>query len=310
MANVAAPGSPLEGVGGAGNTRPTASIAARIGRTGADWLPALPLLLVAFALLVLPTAALVVDSFRDDAGRWTLAAWNETLNRRGDRRAIATSLRLGVVSATIAAAVGAPLAWLISRMATAGRSTWLALLNVAANFGGIGLAFGYVAALGTFGMVTLALRQIGLGFSPPASASFPGLVIAYAYTNVPLFVLLTLPAMGLVRREWMEAAEVAAATRFQFWRFVGVPVLTPFLAAGWLLIFTWSIGIYGLAYALAGTGATAQLRLMTLQIGVALNSSATGQDRAAVLAVLLLLFATASLITYRLTLRWALRWFA
>ncbi len=310
MASVGASGASLDGVGPAANTRPPGSITARLGSGLADWLPALPLLLMAFALLVLPTAMLVVESFRDDAGRWTLEFWNETLHRRGDRRAIATSLRLGVVSATIAVVVGAPLAWLISRMATARRSTWLALLNVAANFGGIGLAFGYAAALGTYGMVTLAVREFGVGFSPPASASFLGLVIAYAYTNVPLFVLLTLPAMGLVRRDWMDAAEVAAATRFQFWRSVGVPILTPFLAAGWLLIFTWSIGIYGVAYALAGTGATSQLRLMTLQIGIALNSSATGQERAAVMAVLLLLFATASLLTYRLMLRRALRWFS
>jgi putative spermidine/putrescine transport system permease protein len=115
--------------------------------------------------------------------------------------------------------------------------------------------------------------------------------------------------MGILRTDWMEAAEVSAASRFQFWRYVGLPILVPFLAAGWVLIFTWSIGIYGLAFALVGGSGTSSIRLITLQIGFALNSAAGSPYRAAVHAVLLLLFATVSLTAYRLILRRALRWF-
>jgi putative spermidine/putrescine transport system permease protein len=108
----------------------------------------------------------------------------------------------------------------------------------------------------------------------------------------------------------MEAAETAAATPWQFWRYVGLPVLTPFLAAGWVLIFTWSVGIYGLAYAMGGTAIqTGKLRLITTQIGLTLDTGTGKEGRAFVLAVLLLLFATGTLILYRLLLRRALRWF-
>jgi putative spermidine/putrescine transport system permease protein len=259
-------------------------------------------------MLVAPTVMILAQSLRSEAGHWTLQAWSETLQRRGDQRAIVTSIGLGLVCATISLLVGAPLGWFLSRMVARWRASWLSLLNVSANFGGIGLAFGFTAALGTYGMVTLLLQEIGLGASPPSPASFLGLVIGYVYTNVPLFVLLTLPAMGVVQRDVMEAGAVLGATRWQFWRFLGLPVLMPFLAAGWLLIFTWSIGIYGLAYALAGSSATGQLRLMTLQIGLALNSAAGSQERAAVMAALLLLIATVSHCVYRLTVRKALQW--
>ena len=195
-------------------------------------------------------------------------------------------------------------------MITARRSVWLALLNVAANFGGIGLAFGYIAALGTYGMVTLAMHDLGIPFDPPEIGSIASLVLAYLYTNVPLFVLLTLPAMAIVRQEWLEAAEVSAASRWQFWRYVGLPILTPFLFAGWILIFTWSIGIYGLAYAMGGTALeTGKLRLITIQIGLTLNTGAGREERSYVLAVVLLLLATVSLLAYRFIMRWALRWF-
>jgi putative spermidine/putrescine transport system permease protein len=276
----------------------------------AAWLPALPLLLLAGALLVAPTVQLIVQSLRGSTGHWTLQFWREALASNGVKRSIRTSVDLGVICATVALVVGGPLAWFISRMVTLRRSLWLALLNVAANFGGIGLAFGYIAALGTFGMVTLAMKNVGLPFQAPEMGTSTSLVLAYSYTNVPLFVLLTLPAMAILRTEWLEAAEVSAATRWQFWRYVGLPILTPFLAAGWLLIFTWSIGIYGLAYAMGFTAAqTGRLRLITLQIGITLNTGAGREERAAVLAVVLLLLAAVSLLAYRLILRWALRWF-
>jgi putative spermidine/putrescine transport system permease protein len=279
-----------------------------LARQLGDWLPALPLILLALALLIVPTVMVVAQSLRDETGAWTLDVWAETLMRRGDQRAIITSLGLGVVCATVSILVGAPLAWFLARATTRMRASWLSLLNVGANFSGIGLAFGFTASLGTYGMVTLLLQEAGVVFTPPSPASFLGLAIGYVYSNVPLFVLLTLPAMGVVQRDSMEAAAVLGASGLEFWRFIGLPLLAPFLAAGWLLIFTWSIGIYGLAYALAGNAATSQLRLMTLQIGVSLNSAAGSQERAAVMATLLLLIATLSLVAYRLAVRKAVQW--
>jgi putative spermidine/putrescine transport system permease protein len=276
----------------------------------AAWLPALPLLLLAGVMLVLPTIILILGSF-GLPGEFTLDNWIDTLEGSAGQRSIVTSIKLGLVCAAISLLIGGPLAWFISRMVTAKRSAWLSLLNVAANFGGIGLAFGYMAALGTYGMVTLALHDVGIPWVPPEIGSFASLVMGYEYSNVPLFVLLTLPAMGILRQEWLEAAEVCAASRWQFWRYVGLPVLTPFLAAGFLLIFTWSIGIYGLAYALGQTAAQAgKLRLITLQIGVTLNTGSGRIGRAYVLAVVLLLLASCSLLLYRYMMKRGLRWFS
>lgn len=276
----------------------------------AAWLPALPLLTLALVLLVLPTLTLVLGSVGLPR-TLTLDYWQDTLQSNGGRAAIWTSVRLGLVCGLLSMLIGGPLAWVISRMVTARRSLWLALLNVAANFGGIGLAFGYMAALGTYGMITLGLQELRIPWTPPEIGSFASLVMAYLYTNIPLFVLLTLPAMAIVREDWLEAAEVCRASRWQFWRYIGLPVLSPFLLAGFLLIFTWSIGIYGLAYALGGTAAsTGRLRLITLQIGISLNSGIGTEERSFVLATVLLLLATGALLTYRRVMKRALRWFS
>ena len=192
-------------------------------------------------------------------------------------------------------------------MARTGSTLWVAIMNVASNFSGIGLGFAYVATLGATGMVTIVLSQVGLASLAPDRDSFPAFVLAYSYVNVPLFVLLVLPAMSVVRDEWWEAAQASSTTRWQFWRHVSLPVLAPFAAMGWLLVFTWSVGTYATAYAMAG-GAGSDLQLITLSIGQRLQSSVFGLDRAAALSILLLSVAVLVLLLYRMIARRARRW--
>src|SRR5581483_4602531 len=149
---------------------PARSMARALRDALAAWLPAL--------LLVIPAMLLIVQSFSTEAGL-SLANWGKVLSNRNDQRAIVTSLELAALSATLAMLIGTPAAWFISHMFPARRAIWLALLNVAANFGGIGLGFAYLATLGNVGMVTLMLKAIGIPFDPPSPASFTGLAIGY-----------------------------------------------------------------------------------------------------------------------------------
>lgn len=280
----------------------------RVSRWLRDWGPAVPLLAVVTAFLIAPMLQLIAGSFLRD-GSPTIDNWIVTLSGPRDRLAIVNTLKIAVLSAAISTAIGAPLAWLISRMLPVPRSFWLGLLNVAATIGGIGLAFGFLASLGSAGMVTLVLDGLGVSSEPPKPSSFEGLLIGYQYTNIPLFVLLTLPAMGVLRDDWWEAAQVASATRTTFWRRIGLPILAPFVAAGWLLIFTWSIGIYSLAYALSGTGGGNAVPLVTLRIGTTIQGDVFTTWRANVLSVVLMAIAAVALFSYRALLRRGLKWF-
>jgi len=300
------------------STAPAGTAASAAGRPGigsrvrapiAAWGPALPLIALVLFCLVAPALVLVAQTFSTPQGIG-LSLWTKVLGQPVNQRAIVTSIELALASATISTLVGAPIAWLITRMFPGRRAFWLGLLNVAANFGGIGVAFAYVATLGTVGMLTLIIQGIGLNFVPPPEASFIALLMAYEYTNIPLFVLLTIPAMGILRDDWWEAAQTASATRRQFWRRIGAPILFPFVAAGFLLIFTWSIGIYGIAYGMAGQSGATPVLLITLQIGTALEGDVLlGPARAGILAVVLMAIAVVSLLIYRTLLRRALRWF-
>ena len=175
-----------------------------------NWVGALPLLVVVGLFLVAPVVVLLGRAFIDHAA---LEEWGELIGTSANRQAILTSIALGTVCALLSTVIGTPFAWLVSRALPRQRAAWLGLFNVAAHFGGIGLAFAYVATLGAFGMVTLALHAAGIGLDPPTRDSFAALVLAYEYANVPLFILLVVPGMSVLRDDWREAANVCGASR-------------------------------------------------------------------------------------------------
>jgi len=124
--------------------------------------------------------------------------------------------------------------------------------SVAANFAGVPLAFAYVAMIGVNGLLTRFL--IGLGVDLYGSGfslyTLAGLTVVYTYFQVPLMMLLILPALQAMRREWREASDNLGASRWRYVRSVAIPVLTPSLIASLLLLFANSFGAYATAYAL------------------------------------------------------------
>ncbi|RKH76506.1 ABC transporter permease subunit, partial [Corallococcus praedator] len=89
-----------------------------------------------------------------------------------------------------------------------------------------------------------------------------GLILAYTYFQWPLMMLLMLPAVQRFRQQWREAAASLGATRSQFWRWVGIPILLPPIIGGAALLFANAFGAQATAFALAG-GA---LNLVTIKI--------------------------------------------
>ena len=275
-----------------------------------DWAVTLPFVVAIAWLLVGPAANLVVDSLRDPAGGVSALNWRDVVANPLTRRAIVSSLGVGVTVASLTTLIGVPLAWCISRLRIGSRSVAAAALNVAANIPATSLVFGFAAAFGGAGMVTLALRLVWADAPALNIYGATGLVFVFLYFHVPLFVLLVLPAMGAVTEELWEAANVCGAGPLRFWRRVGLPVLAPFILAGWILMFVWAIGQYGVPLALGG--GEGAMNLMTLRIGdlIQFIGSTNRFERAACLSLLLIVLSVVALWLYRSLLRRALRWLA
>ena len=221
------------------------------------WLGVVPFLLFALLALILPTLEIVIGSFTDQNGGFTLANI-ANLFQPSILDAYWISIRISLASAFLGCLFG----FLIAVAVGLGglppwmRSPILTFSGVASNFAGIPLAFAFLATLGRLGFVTVILRDwfginiYTLGFN---LLSFSGLTITYLFFQIPLMVLIVMPAVDGLRREWREAADILGASSFQYWRMVAIPILWPSLLGTFALLFANSFGAVATAYALTGS---------------------------------------------------------
>ncbi|MEV7188558.1 ABC transporter permease subunit [Kitasatospora sp. NPDC093102] len=226
---------------------------ARLG--GASWLATVPLLLFFLIGFGLPTVAIVIGAFTTSsdaetgAGQFTFDNLTASV-QGGYQTAMLSSLKLSALTALLATVLGLPLAQAV----VTSRHGWLrqAVLTasgVLANFGGLPLAFAFVATLGNAGEITKLLHLTDHGWS---LYSFTGLTIVYLYFLIPLMVLTITPALDGLRTQWREAAQNNRATTVQYWRHVALPILLPSLLGGFVLLFGSAFAAYATAAAMVG----------------------------------------------------------
>jgi len=249
---------------------PRPAEAGRGRRLSLVWLGTLPFFGYALLFLFLPAGQVMVGAFRDVEGGFTLDNLR-TLFDEPYRTGFRNSIEVSLVTALVGGLLGFLIAYSAIRDRTPRfiRSALTTFSAVAANFAGIPLAFAFIATLGTIGVLTQFMADLGLnpydhGFS---LFSKTGVELAYLYFQIPLMVIVISPAIDGLRREWREAAASLGASSYQFWRHVGVPILMPSLLSAVILLFGNSFAAYATAYGLTAGG----VNLVPIQIGFFLS---------------------------------------
>jgi putative spermidine/putrescine transport system permease protein len=287
---------------------PAASVKRR--RRAPGWLAVLPLLAfvaVAFGVpaLAMLDGAFTVKNQTTGATSYTTANLTESL-QGAYLTSLLGSVKLSAVSALIATVLGLLLAQaVVSSRFRALREAVLTASGVLANFGGVPLAFAFVATLGNSGVLT---RHLGLTDKGWSLYSFWGLVIVYLYFLIPLMVLTITPALDGLRSQWREAARNNGATNFQYWQHVALPVLLPSLLGGFVLLFGSAFAAYATAAAMVGSS----VPLVTLQIADAISGNVlVGQENVALaLSLDMVLIAGLVMAVYLPLQRRSARWLA
>ncbi|MCH0539848.1 ABC transporter permease subunit [Streptomyces sp. MUM 203J] len=249
-------------------------------RTGRGGLAVLPLLVFVAVSFGVPAIAILNGAFtvKDPVtGATTYTTANLTASLEGAYfTALAGSVELSATAAVIAAALGLVLAQaVVSSGSRTLRNAVFTASGVLANFGGVPLAFAFVATLGNAGVLTRRLSLTEHGWS---LYSFWGLTLTYLYFLIPLMVLTITPALDGLRTQWREAARNNGATGYQYWRHVALPVLAPSLLGGLVLLFGSSFAAHATAAAIVGSS----VPLVTLQIADAISGNVlVGQENVA-----------------------------
>jgi len=233
-------------VGGA--TRP---LRARL----ADWLGVLPFFLFSGLFLIGPTLILAYRSLENQAGGLSL----ENYANIGTPEVIQSyglSIRISLATALVGGIFGFLLAWAVSLggLPSGFRSALSTFSGVASNFAGVPLAAAFIYTLGRIGIITALFEWLGVDLYDSGFTlySFWGLVLVYLYFQFPLMLLVILPSLDGLKRDWREAAENLGATSGQYWRKVALPVLMPSILGTMILLFGNAFGAHATAYALTG----------------------------------------------------------
>jgi putative spermidine/putrescine transport system permease protein len=287
---------------------PRPASAGRSARLPLAWLGVLPFFLYAVAFLFLPAAQVLVGAFQDLDGGYTLSNI-EALFHEPYVTAYKNSIEVSLVTALLGGALGFLIAYAAIREGTPRivRTVLTTFSGVAANFAGIPLAFAFIATLGTIGVVTQLLQDLGVDLYGRGFSLFSktGIEVVYLYFQIPLMILVIAPAIDGLRREWREAAANLGATPLQFWRYVGLPILMPSLLGAVVLLFGNSFAAYATAYGLTGGGvALVPITIGYFLSGDVLSNPHLGQALAVGMFVVLAVMMAIYIPLQRISSRW------
>ena len=233
-----------------------------------NWLGVTPFFLFAILFIALPSIYLVQGSFLNGEGQFTLQNYVDLFTTP----LIVEAYKLSIQISAATAIGGGIFGFLLAYSITVGglpprlRSALITFSGVASNFAGVPLAFAFIATLGRRGFLTLMLKDnfnIDLYQSGFDLYTFWGLTAIYMFFQFPLMVLVMVPALDGLKREWREAAENLGATYSQYWTRIAFPILLPSILGSMILLFGNAFGAYATAYALTG----GRLGIITIQIG-------------------------------------------
>ena len=250
------------------------------------WLALLCLVPFAVFFIVFQIAPLVwvlIHSVQSEDSGWGLANFSKIFSSRFYLQAIQHSLEISFWSSVFGIVIAVLGSYSLRKVDSRLRNFVNAFANMTSNFSGVPLAFAFIILLGFNGSITIMLKQAGI-IEDFNLYSKTGLIILYTYFQIPLGVLLLYPAFDALREDWRESASLLGASSWQFWRFIGLPVLTPALLGTFVILLANALGAYATVYALT----TGNFNVLPIRIAALVSGDISlDPNMASALAVIL-----------------------
>jgi putative spermidine/putrescine transport system permease protein len=262
------------------------------------WVGIVPFLGYVGVFLLLPTGIVLWHAFQNQNGGFSLSGL-KVLGDSTVRGFFVGSAELAAVTSVIGAFLGAILAYAVASGNPEGavRRLYLAASGVLAQFGGVTLAFAFLATIGPSGLLLHASWFY----------NFPqGIALIYLYFQIPLMVLVFMPAIDGLKVQWREACENLGGSAWQYWRHVGGPLLAPAFLGATLLLFANGLSAFATIWAWENQIAY----IVPQQIAIALSSEVglANANEGAVLALGMVIMVVVVMTAYALLQRRAARW--
>ncbi|TDD70083.1 iron ABC transporter permease [Jiangella aurantiaca] len=213
--------------------------------TGSRWFPyilVLPLALVLWGYIVQPMLATFSESVAENAGD----NYAGFFTAGGvARQSLINSILISVASVVLCGVVGVAMAFLLRRFQFPGRGLIEAIILVPAALPPLIGAISFQLLYSETGILPRALQQL-FGTEEPvlAVSGIAGVLVVHTFTMYPFFYLAASAALRGLDPSIEEAAYNLGASRLRVWRTVLLPMLTPAMVSGALLVFMTSLASY------------------------------------------------------------------
>jgi len=251
------------------------------------WLTAPGLLFLA-VFLAWPTLKLMLLSFQDSDGHFSLDVWSQMFGAGIYVKVTLNTFVIALQTTLACLLIAYPVAYWLAQLSenTRRRLMWLILLP-----------FWTSALLKNFAWMVLLSRRgilsemlMGLGADQPLNVLYTRGVVVFAmvHSMLPLAIITMLPTMTSIDSRLMPASHTLGASRAQaFWR-IFFPLSMPGLIASCLLIFIGSLGFF-ITPALLGSPQDSVIgQLLITQVQQLLNWRLAGAIAMLLLVVTLL----------------------
>lgn len=205
-----------------------------------------PLFLILLGYVLFPLVQTFIDSVKIN-GAMSMKNYAKffDLQHRANIEALYTSLYISVLSVITCGIVGVAMAFLLARYEFPGRKILSVLVMVPMALPPLIGVLSFMFLYGESGIIPRALKELfGMQQVPFSLKGIWGVLAVHTFTMYTYFYMTASAAISGLDPSLEEAAYNLGANRWQVWRKVIIPMLTPAIVASSLLVFMISMASY------------------------------------------------------------------
>lgn len=200
-------------------------------------------LLLLLVFLVYPFFSVIIHSFLDSDGGFTLASYKTFFTKPYYYRTLWNSLATSGLSTIFAVLLGVPIAYITTRFNVYWKKCINMLIIMSLMSPPFIGAYSWIMLLGRNGLITNLFAKMGI--TTPPIYGFGGIVLVFTLKFFPYVYLYVSGAMSSIDRSLEEAAENLGSSKLKRVLTITMPVIMPTLAAGAIMVFMSSLADFG-----------------------------------------------------------------
>ncbi|WP_225775355.1 ABC transporter permease subunit [Pseudomonas sp. Marseille-Q5115] len=206
-------------------------------------IPAIPALLFLAAFFLLPVTEMLMGSFQNTSGEFSLENFQRIAATPVYGRVLGITFWISAVTAILAVLLAYPVSYLLTRLSPYGRERWLLWIMLPFWTSYLVKTYAWMLLLSRKGLLTTFAANFvdnPSGLVPAVS----GVIIGMVHAMLPLAVVTLLPIMRTIDQRLMPAAQTLGASRAMGFFSIFLPLSAPGIAAATLLVFITSLGFF------------------------------------------------------------------